>query len=133
MSAQSNDPRDKKVFLSVVQEKLAQSRVHGNFHELLRAQPSLESLTGNSDWDLYLSCLQFFLEKAEKDKMEIDLALTDGDVFDHVKLIRMKSQSLCLGERIFTINQLMTLPKRIIEDGERVLQELMKQDQQKKE
>lgn len=133
MDSQSlRDPRDRKAFVESIKAKGHESRVaeRAKSNELLRAQPSLESLTRNPEWDLYLSCCQFFLEKAEKDKIAIDTSITDGDVFEPVALVRMKAQSLCLGERIFTLHQLMNLPKQLIEGGEEVLQELMKEAEQ---
>lgn len=120
------DPRDKKSFKELT--KRDNPAPVGIYHELLRAQPALESLTGNSDWDLYLSCCQFFLETAEKQKISVDVELSEGDVWASEKLVRLKAQSMCLGERIFTITQMMTLPKQIIADGEKVLEALKKQE-----
>lgn len=127
MPAQQVDPRSKDAFRQLYASKKARE-VPTQVKEILRAQPSMETLTRSSEWDFFLSCCQFLLETAERSKMSVDRQLCDEPVFDHDSLIKLKAQSLCMGERIFTITQLMGLPKQIMEDGEKVLQHLMAQE-----
>lgn len=102
-------------------QKTVNPQARPYFERMTREAVQMEYLTHTGEWDLYLSYVQGLISKTEANKLTVDQMLTDGPVFDHIRLLELKTQSMLLAERLFTLNQLLEIPKVIKEEGSKGL------------
>ena len=76
-------------------------------------------LTGEPTWDHFLTLIQGAIETTREQMGAFQRQLGDSDTFEHQEMIRLKTQALLCGERIKAWEVVMTLPKDIMERGEK--------------
>ena len=76
-------------------------------------------LTGEATWDHFLTLIQGAIETTREQMVAFQRQLGDSDTFEHHEMIRLKTQALLCGERIKAWEVVMTLPKDIMERGEK--------------
>ena len=82
-----------------------------------QAAVSAERLTGNPDWDIYQSYIQSALERLEKDKTDLADGILTPNCVDHTQLMIRKAMYAKVIGQIELLQQIIDLPKRIIEMG----------------
>jgi len=84
---------------------------------LARTAVDMEYLTGNEQWDKYLTYLQGILNKAQSAKMDLEDQLLSPELVNHEHIIKIKAQIARYQERVDVLMFVMTFPKDIIEHG----------------
>jgi len=118
--------RDQTSFTELTQ-KLSRGKLEKRtpyFERMVREQVQAEKLTGSQEWDLFLSYVQGLIERTEKAKVSIDVQLSEAPVFNTEKLLELKVQSMLAGERLFTLHQVLGIPKVIVEEGTKGMESL---------
>ena len=90
-----------------------------NLQELRRAALSIEQVTGDEHWDLFLSMVKARIEEkaAERDKaVEV---LKNSDDFTIEPLINQKLAARLFGREVEVLEWVIEQPKIIMEKGER--------------
>lgn len=123
--------RDRDSFQSLKDEQKPNGPREIYSQRMVREAASAESLTGDENWDLFVSYVQGLLKTAQGHKDAIDTQLTEEPIFDHMTLLRLKNQSMLLTERIHTISEILQIPSVIKREGEDGLRYLSTLNQDK--
>lgn len=84
-----------------------------------RAGLQARSLTGTEHWDFFLSVLQPKVEETEVFLTNAKEQLADPRVVDENHMRQLKLAAVIYAERLNILREVMELPKRIIEHGDK--------------
>ena len=103
-------------------------RLAGTVHA---AAVSAANLTGQPDWDRFLSYLQAALEGAEADRRALLDKLADPMMIDPQEIARTRAQAGVQAIRIQMLAHVIALPKALMADGEKArgLLDLLKDEE----
>jgi hypothetical protein len=85
---------------------------------LAGASPVMRGLTGNPNWDRYLSYLQGFIERTNIMLSNARSKLSDPAVWEHKDLLKLKSDILVAEAIVQTFTLCISLPKAIVDGAE---------------
>lgn len=91
---------------------------------LAQAEVKMENLTGDPYWDIYLSYLQEALERMTARHSQLEAELCSPDTVDPNAIMGIKLAIAQIGGQIDAVEQAISLPKSIMEMGERAKEKL---------
>ncbi len=96
--------------------------------QLVHAAPPMERLTTSNEWNSYISVLQAWLDKANKDRVTLVDSLTNAITIDPMHIAQLKAQiNICDGY-IKALEQALSLPRQIVDNAKSVEDLLAKLD-----
>ncbi len=98
--------------------------------ETLNHQPQLEMLhqaavksdllTKDDGWDFYLTLIQSWIEKTELQKNQFKELSLSADIVNEDEQRRIKNYYLQCSERLVVLQEIITIPKQIVEQHEKI-------------
>ena len=82
-----------------------------------QAEPAMEALTGQKDWDLFLSLLQAEIQEKEAELADLERRDLDDPSMNNDVLMVSKARRLAVRAQIDTLEWVRSLPKTLIEEG----------------
>ena len=86
---------------------------------LAQAEVGAANLTGDANWDIFLSYIQAAVERTEADIRMTETLLSSPDVVETTDLMRLKIQLARLRSQVSAWNAVISLPKDIKVEGEK--------------
>jgi len=87
--------------------------------QVAQAAAPAEILTGSQEWDYFITLLQSQIDTLQKILMALRDSAASDLSFEHSDLARYKAQEMRISAQIDTLQQIIALPKQIIEQGEK--------------
>ena len=84
---------------------------------LIQAAVSLDRVTGDPDWDKFLSYVQGALEYAEELTKEVEVQLADIYLVDQTKILTLKASLALLKGQVLSLEWVLAIPKELKEQG----------------
>jgi len=94
---------------------------------LAQAEVHQKNLTGQPEWDRFLSYLTEFGERLEAERAAAKDALLAPETVNHDDVMRLKLVIADLGGMIRCLNTILALPRDIVETGEKAREKLLSQ------
>lgn len=88
-----------------------------HLHALRQAEVSADKLTGDPDWDVYLSYLQHAVDSTQEQKRALERRLHSPDLVEHVEILKTKMALAECTARIDAWNAAISLPVDIKKNG----------------
>lgn len=110
---------DREDWLALATKKKAEQRAE-ILNQVLHSSVKLEALTGDPNWDHYLSMVQGLIESAEKERAPLERSLADSDILDHAELLKIKFNIARCTASIQSLQVAIGLPKKIIENAKQL-------------
>ena len=101
-----------------VHQKEKVSAERRRFEILQQAAVKAEHLTGQPEWDYFLSLLQNAIDVTETQAKEFERKLSDPSLVGHEDLLAVKIDLIRCLERMMAWKVVMDLPKELVESGE---------------
>lgn len=94
--------------------------------QLEQAEVWAGQLTNTPSWDVFLQCLQALHDRAARELQAAEVMERGSADFSQAGMAQRMANRSCIQTRILTLNEVMNLPKNILEEGE-IARELLKQ------
>ncbi len=85
--------------------------------QIAQAEPAMASLTGQKDWDGFLSLIQARIEEAQMELQNLEQRDLDDPRMENEVLVTSKTRRLVVKSRIATLEEIRDLPKKLLEEG----------------
>jgi hypothetical protein len=82
------------------------------------ASPVMQGVTGDQNWDRYLSYLQGFIDRTRNQVSIAQTKMADPGVWEHKDLLKLKADILVGEAMVQALTLAITLPKAIMEGSE---------------
>ena len=79
------------------------------------AAPVMQGVTGDQNWDRYLSYLQGFIDRTQNQVTIAQSKMNDPGVWEHKDLLKLKADILVGEAMVQALTLAITLPKAIME------------------
>jgi hypothetical protein len=99
-------------------ERLAEAKTEAR--RMAQATPEMEKLTGDPHWNLFLQLLQGQVEETEQ-QLEQMREMLGLHSMPADSLVELNTRVAACRSRIFTLREVMDLPKQLMEQGQEAL------------
>jgi hypothetical protein len=96
--------------------------------QIEQASLSVQAMTGNADWDRFLSYLQRGVEISERQGKMLEAQLRDPSVIDHNEIIAIKVLLAATDARTLAWRTAINLPAQIIESGDNAAELIVEEE-----
>ena len=110
---------DRSEYTELANKKQLERQANGRLEMIAQAAVKADLLTGDSNWDTFLSYIQAAAEQTEAQRNAILEQISDPNIVDDNQTRRLRNAVIACNERIGAWKAVMDLPKDIIENGEK--------------
>lgn len=96
--------------------EMNKNRVH-ELRQAAQAIPAMEALTGQKDWDLYLSLIEGLIVEATEELVVLEQKDLDDPSMENHVLVASKARRLVVKTRIATLEEVRDIPKTLMQEG----------------
>jgi hypothetical protein len=104
---------DHKSLLARRSSQQDDERARHNVEAVARAQVAMEALTGDANWDLFLSYVQAAIDETDRAIEAVKAALISPQLADPLLIMTAKLRAVELTSRAATLRTVIDLPKEI--------------------